>query len=257
MKLQDVSFKKLKLATLFLVISQISYTQAVSSIGFEAGITFSQFPRWHFEDMANTKITDLPLPGPLIGISKKWILSKHFLLTSGLQYQLAGSRYNMFEKAINYSYSENLTINKICIPLNLGLVFNIEKFRPSLFLGIRPDILLSAKRSAFSVSYKSVTNLYKEPLGVSGYKPPKRLLCQLSTGFSFQAGHHLQINVSFNYGNNYYLISTTHYSVATSIPNGTFISYSVTDKTSIASSDYIISIVYFFNRSESKNSKSS
>jgi hypothetical protein len=230
---------KLLLVTAFLVFSQPGFAQNISTLGLELGITFSQFPKWEYQNMANTKITDYPLPGPMIGISDKWELSKHFYVTSGFQYQMAGRIYHIYEKYNNYSSSDNITIHKICIPLDLGFGFKIGKFKPSFYLGLRPNIWLAAKET----DGYSKQDLFQK--GSDGGKPPKRLLCQFSTGFSCPAGRHLQINGNFNYGNNYY--------VTTSWYHGNYSNFPVTLKTSIPSSDYVISAVYYFNGSESKN----
>jgi hypothetical protein len=224
---------RLLLVTAFLVFSQLGFAQHVSTLGLELGITFSQFPKLKDWGNANTISTDNPMPGPLIGISNKWVLSKHFYLTFGFQYQMAGRRYHIYDKVDNYSFSDNLTIHKICIPLDLGFGFKFGKFKPSFYLGLRPNIWLSAKKN--NDGYKQ--NLFQK--GSDDYKPPKRLLCQLSTGFSCPVGHHLQINVNFNYGNNYYVTTSWYHHIKL--------------KTSISSSDYIISLIYYFNRSESKN----
>jgi hypothetical protein len=242
LEFRDIKLSKLKLLAGILVFSQITMAQTVSTFGLELGITFSQFPKWEYQDMANTKITDNPLPGPLIGISKKWILSKHFHFTSGLQYQMAGRRYHIYNKANNYPYFDNLTIHKICIPLDLGFGFKIGRFKPSFYLGLRPNIWLSAKET--DMNYK--WNLFDTIEGTDGYKPPKRLLCQFSTGFSSPIGQHFQIKINFNYGYNYY-VTTSEY-------QGNHSHFTFTQKTSIASSDYIISVVYHFNRSKSRNS---
>jgi hypothetical protein len=250
---QDIKLNQLRLIVIFLVFSQLGFAQSVSTLGLELGITFSQFPKREFQNMANTKITDNPLPGPLIGISKKWVLSKHFYFSSGFQYQMAGKRYHVYEKASNYLYSDNLTIHKICIPLDLEFRFKIGKFKPSFYLGVKPNMLLSAKEyhtypSSDGSKYEEMENLFHKINGVDDYKPPKRLLVQFSTGFSCSAGQHLRINVNFNYGTNYY--------VTTSWYQGNYSHYPVTLKTSIPSSDYIISAVYYFNKSERNNANS-
>jgi Outer membrane protein beta-barrel domain len=255
LKLQHLKLYKPGLVAAFLVFSQIGFAQTVSSFGLEVGISFSQFPRHEVNDFINNgfqKIKINPLIGPLIGISKNWILSKYFHLTSGLQYQMAGRRYHYYTRSQNiYDKSDewkNLTIHKICLPLALGYIFRVGKTKPSIYLGVRPNIWLSAKVLNKYQGYDSHIeireNLFdKIAAYVDDYKPPKRLLCQFSTGLSSPVGQHLQININFNYGHNYY--------VATYSPTGAH--YTITQETSITSSDYIISIVYYFNRSESKS----
>lgn len=242
---QDIKLNKLKLLAGILLFSQITMAQTVSTLGLELGLTFSQFPKrevMDFQNGTNMKININPLIGPLIGISKKWILSKHFNLTTGIQYQMAGRKYHTYEQAYNISSSENLIINKICMPIDLGYGFKIGKIKPSFYIGVRPNIWLSAKRS---YGGEFVENLFAKNYG---YKPPKKLVCQVTTGFSSPIGQHLQIKINFNYGYNYYVTTSTYH--------GNHSHFTITQKTSITSSDYIISAIYYFNIHESKNLKS-
>jgi hypothetical protein len=257
LEFQNIKLNKLKLLAGILVFSQITMAQTVSTLGLELGISFSQFPRHEVYDFQNgrfQKIKINPFIGPLIGISKNWILSRHLRLTSGLQYQIAGRRYHSYERSQNQydksDYWENLTIHKVCMPLILGYVFKVGKIKPSFYLGVRPNGLLSAKEYyAFQnydgSRYEVRENLFHKIDGVDDYKPPKRLLCHVSTGLSSPIGQHLQININFNYGHNYF--------VTTSWYQGNYSHYPIIQKTSIVSSDYIISVVYYFSRSESKN----
>lgn len=256
LEFQDSKLYKLRLAAVFLVFSQIAVAQTVSTLGLELGISFSRFPKHETGVILNNgfyKIKDNPLPGPLIGISKYWNLSKHLQLTSGLQYQIAGTRYHYYQRSGNpYDKNDswiNLTIHKICIPLDLGYGFKIGKIRPYLYLGVRPNIWLSAKEYNGYENYDGIRaggkeNLFDNNFG-SDYKPPKRLVFQYSIGLTTPIGQHIKINLSYNIGHNY---SKDLY-----VYHGNHSNFSYPVKKSIISSDYIISVVYYFNRSESKN----
>lgn len=250
---QNSKLNKLRLFVGILVASQISVAQTVSSYGIELGLSFSQLPVRResiiMQAAVNDKIIVNPLVGPLIGISKNWILSKHFQITSGLEYQMGGKRSYTYDQSTQYFKKteswDNLTIHKICMPVSLGYVFRIGKIKPSFYLGLRPDIWLSAstynKYQNWGVYRETSTNLFTK---IVDYKPPKRLVNQFDMGISTLVGQHIQINVNYNFGYNYYI--TTYWY------RGNYSRVPYPQKTSLANSDYVISMQYNFIRSGSK-----
>jgi hypothetical protein len=268
LEFRNIKLNKLKLLAGILVFSQITMAQTVSTFGLELGISFSQFP-------TNNKITQggiaftsktNPLIGPLFGISKDWTFLKHYNFTSSIQYQMAGTKsyhrdQNLSVGTTGYGESwEKLRIHKICVPLTLGYLFKIGELKSSFYLGVRPNIWLSANvdfkyHDHFSIdsSYGGVPDYYPETVRTNLFsanknkydKPPKRIVFQLVFGFSSSIGQHIRINLCYNIGKNY--------STSTQFIIGMHSSYSYPVKESIISSDYIINVQYIFNRPESKN----
>jgi hypothetical protein len=117
-----------------------------------------------------------------------------------------------------------------------------------IFLGIKPNLLISAKsfeksyHSQWTESIKTNTNLFTEK--TSDYTPPKRIINQLSFGFRTPIGQNLAVNFSYSLGNNYF---TTTYWVHTGMTSMT----PVKVKTQITSSDYLVTLQYNFIKKES------
>ena len=227
----------------------ISQNKLIPSM--EVGLSFSQFPSkntvvtWQISDSTVTKTN--PLTGPLIGISTKFHLTECFKINFGFIYQLTGTK--------TYSYSQStasniypvsffkdwldLKIHKVCIPILLGFEFNFKKIRPVIFIGTKPNFIISAKlheksfHSQWTEPIKTTTNLFSKK---ADYQPPKRIINQLSFGFMIPIGQNLKVSLSYNLGHNHY---TNTYWVR---GNYSQVPYDV--KTSIRSSDYILSVQY-------------
>jgi hypothetical protein len=239
----------LTLLIILLACSQIGMTQPVHIIDLDIGITFSQFPtrgEWtSFHEVG----TD-PLLRPIIGISKEWTLKKHLQLASGLQYQMAGTKYH---ELIFYGQWEEGTfvyykLQKLCFPLTLGYIFKIGTLKPSCYLGVRPNLILSAKMDDISTDTQMGphwSNQHRNDL-FDYYIPPKRFVNQFTLGLSTELGQHIKINLNYNIGHNDYTDFTTN----TFITGAT---HSHIIKTSIPSSDYIISVQYFLNSKKVAN----
>jgi hypothetical protein len=260
LEFQNSKLIKLKLVAGILVFSQITIAQTISTLGLECGISFSQFPKRETQDIQNNgfyKDKINPLAGPVIGVTKYWRLSKHLQFTSGVQYQIAGTREHLYQRSQNpydkYDTWVNLTIQKICVPIDLGYQFSVGKIKPSLYLGVRPNIWLSAKVFSEEKGYDGnrsggTENLFDKRDGYDSYIPPKRLICQYSIGITSPIGQHFRINVSYNIGHNY--------STSTYIYHGMRSSHSYLVKEPIISSDFMICFQYYFNKSRSEVLKS-
>jgi len=134
---------------LLLIPSQFGISQSISSFGLELGITFSQFKTENSISQYGETITTTinPIISPLLGVSKYWPLTKHFQIATGLQYQMAGKRtYSYTDYAATTSYSkewEIIKMHKLSFPITFGYLFKLGKFEPYLYLGVRPNIILS------------------------------------------------------------------------------------------------------------------
>jgi len=244
-------------------LSQTSIAQNVSIFGLELGISFSQFPtKSEWDEIAKSGTIEInPLISPLIGISKEWIIFKHLQITFGAQYQMSGDREYKFTKytwpVINDYYEnwESIKIHKLSIPITLGYTFKINKIKPSIYFGARPNYILSvnqySKHHVHNEPDRPPTtpqdtyseqklNLYKYTF-VSitpyvHYNPPKRLLNQLCLGVSTSIGQNIKINLSYNLG---------HYSYTWDYDYG----YGAfTETIVLPGSDYILSLQYNFTR---------
>jgi len=247
----------LKILLLLLIPSQFGYSQSKSQIGLELGITFSQFKTGNSITQYGETITTTinPVFSPLIAISKDWTLTKHLQIITGLQYQMTGKRsYSYTDYAATTSYIkewETLKMNKICLPITFGYLFNLGKFQPFLYLGVRPNLILNG--SIYSklnelvvdmnsgivnnIDFSNKQNIFDKD---EHFVPPKRIFNQISFGLSNSIGQHIKININYTFGHNSYEnMGYIHRA------NGT--SYLWSERTSIPSCDYVISVLYILN----------
>lgn len=262
---------RLLLLIIFLSFCQISITQNNLSIAFDAGISFPQFPEensWTEGDdyylLFNSKKD--PLIDPLIGISTEWTIFKHLRITSGLQFQRVrtrsytitqvlhkGSFYYDYESLIlGSSYSEDLEdeiLIKLCFPITVGYQFNFDKIKPSIYLGVRPNLYLAG-----NITYNSIF-LYSETLNYTFdrsssfeyeknifgpestyFIPARKFVNQFSFGISTDIGKHFSIYMNYNTGYNYFTDIIVH--------RGNHSTSYTPEKKAISSSDYLVHIVY-------------
>jgi len=247
----------LKILFLLLIPSKIAVSQSKSQIGLELGISFSQFKTGNVISQYGETITTSinPVFSPLIGISKDWTLTKHLQIITGLQYQMTGKRsYNYTYITITSSYIkewETLKMHKLCLPITFGYLFNLGKFQPFLYLGVRPNLILNgnnySKFYEHGVDMNSgiVNNsdfIIKQNIFVKDehFVPPKRIFNQISFGLSNSIGQHIKFNINYTFGHNSYENNGNIYRA-----NGT--SYLWSERTSIPSCDYVISVLYILN----------
>lgn len=227
----------------------------------EFGFNFSQFPsknlvvNWQISDSTETKTN--PLIGPVIGISFKLHLLKNLKMLYGLNYQISGTKTYSYSHWTDphiypssfFKYWQTLKIHKVTLPIALGYEFNLQNIRPMILIGIKPNLFLSAKsfeksyHSQWTESIKTTTNLFTEK--TTNYQPPKRIITQLSFGFITSFGQNLAVNLSYNLGHNYY--TTTYW-----IHSGMTSTTPVKVKTSINSSDYLVTLRYNFIKRKTK-----
>ncbi len=150
--------KTLTILTVLLTASQFGWTQTTFNYGTELGFSFSHFPtvkeRTNMTDLITTETN--PLISPLVGFYGQLTIKKHLQFTTGLQYQMTGTRYHLHRDgriprdasiAPFYYYTqddwENQTFHKLCLSLTVGYTFKIGKaVRPSIFIGLRPNLFL-------------------------------------------------------------------------------------------------------------------
>jgi hypothetical protein len=246
--------KGLVLVYILSIIPQIGISQSLSKFGLEVGISFSQFTVKDYEKpklfwIETSKIS--PLISPLIGISREWKILNHFQFKSGLQFHNTGTRTYLMDKydnGIGYSETwENIRIYKICLPLVFEYLFKIGELQPSVYLGMRPNFIVSGSENS---NYHSHYKIDERDAGFEDeyyedqafLNPHKRLMNQYLIGISTAVGKHFKINLSYNLGHNY---STTEYTY-----HGMYTSHIITEKKTIPSSDYIVSMIYKFNKPE-------
>lgn len=157
---------------ILVLIPQLVFTQTVFSCGPELGLTVTSRNQKNLSFLY-FKDSDLFI-SPMIGISGSVEISKHFTLRPGLQFETVGYRY-----AASEPYEMNIKFNKICIPLIIDISCEIKKIKPSIFIGYRPNLLLSGKY------YDWGTDM---DLFSIGY-PVKRYKGQITTGLSVCLGN--------------------------------------------------------------------
>ena len=248
--------KKLSLIICFLLanLSQISMAQNASIFGLELGMCFSQFPnKSEWNEIAKSGMIEIdPLISPLLGVTKDWIIFKHFQITFGAQYHMSGYRkyeYTEYTWPVINDYFENwekIKIHKFCLPITLGYTFKINKVKPSIYFGMRPNYIFSANK----YSKQHIHNEPDRPSSVPQdeyseenmnlYDYTKRMQNQLCVGISTPVGQNVKINLSYNLGR-------SSYTVVTDWGYG-----AVTETTDLPDSDYVLSIQYNFIRPEGK-----
>jgi hypothetical protein len=237
-------------------------SQSKSQVGIELGIAFSQFKTGNeISQYGETTTTTIkPVISPLIGISKDWPLTKHLRIITGLQFQMTGKRsytYTYFPMTASYSKEwQTIKMHKLCLPVLLGYEFRIGNFKPSLYLGLRPNILLAGSTywkfheivvlspgDENSIDFNESQNVFEKN---EYYIPPKRIFNQFCVGLSMSINQNFKININYNMGHNYY--------TSIFVEHGNYSTYSWREKISIPSSDCVISINYFLPvKKESRN----
>jgi hypothetical protein len=207
-------------------IPQFGISQPISPVGFELGISISQFHTENviYESWETRTAKTNSIISPLIGISKEWLLRNHFQIKTELQYQMAGYKsYCLTDYVITDDYSEDweiLKIHKFCFPLTLGYQFKLYKIKPTLYLGVRPNLIVSGKinRKHHSIITRPDRIDYEDQeydlslFNKDGFylNPPKRIFNQFCFGFSSSIGQRYKIDFNYSIGYNYYeLIHTS------------------------------------------------
>ncbi len=141
---------------------------------------------------------------PLIGISGVLKVSSHMQLSSAFQYETVGFRTQDL-------YPEKIKFHKLIIPFTIGIILGNSKIRPVVFIGYRPNILLSGTWQEGGSPLNpsgTIHNIFNIDFS------PKRYTNQFIIGFSTYFGNNLAFNLSYCAGQSIdfgYPITFTHH----------------------------------------------
>jgi len=261
MATMNMNINKIFIACVLAIIPTFGISQNIIHPYLEFGFNFSQLPSknlvvtWQISD--STETNTYPIIRPVIGISYQLGLMKNFHLQYGLNYQISGTKtfsYSHWTDPHIYPSSffknwQTIKFHKVTLPIVLSFEFNYKNNRPMIYVGTKPNIIISAKlyeksfHSQWTDPIETATNLFSEK---ADYQPPKRIINQLSFGFMIPIGNNLKVNLCYNMGHNYYTktywIQGNHSRVPSYV------------KTSLKSSDFILSLQFKFTKSEKNKS---
>jgi hypothetical protein len=162
---------------LLFTLSLSGFSQSIFRVGVDAGISITS--------RQNVFIGKLPrLLSPQVGISGLLNFpSHHVQLILGIQYEKVGYREGG-------TYPNENVFNKLSIPFTTGIILGNSKIKPVVFIGYRPNILLSGTYQESGVKSNPFNDEY----------PPKRYTNQFITGFSTYFGNNLVLNLSYCVG---------------------------------------------------------
>jgi hypothetical protein len=151
----------------------------------------------------------------LIGLIGDWTFRKHFQFSSGIQYQITGKHSHELDVSSNNSQTEiwrEFKFHKLCIPITIGYLFSVNKVRPSVYCGLRPNIFLYGRLSEKYLDTYWTGHTYT--LGVEKWNPfdrdqvhktARRITNQCLIGISTAIGSHFKFSINYNVGNNKYV----------------------------------------------------
>ncbi len=201
--------------TIFLLVCNVGQSQIDINYKLEAGISFSQLPRSYLStNSRNDKIKEIttPLPGPLLGFHGQLTARKCYQFTIGLQYQMTGKCYHYHRDGNDLLYSanytsdtwENLSFHKLCIPLTIGYNFKTHKINPTIFIGLRPNFILTGRYYyKYKFDHDNNTKDLTREQNFDLFDPnqnAKHFNNQFLLGFSVSTGTHLEFVLNFILG---------------------------------------------------------
>jgi hypothetical protein len=218
--------KPFSILLFLLSIPAFTFAQTALNYGPEIGVSFSCLPQIKKENTTRgqSKIRNLPLPGPMFGFSGILTLNKNIQISLGMQYQISGNRdrYTSARLAIDNQGNatggtdrvemvENLTLHKVCLPLTLGYTFGMLRLKPAFYLGARPNYFLTGKyHSRVIVDFEDNSNdlftetIYNPVSPQQAAVPVSRVNLQLLAGISTQVGKRIRANLSVSRGQHLY-----------------------------------------------------
>ncbi len=158
---------------LLTILSQRLFTQIYFRFGPESGLSVTSKP-------ITPEMKFSQRVSPLVGFNGLLRINNKLIITSGLQYERTGYK----------SEVEAIEFQKLCIPLTVGLSFKILKISPSIFVGYRPNILLSGKKETY---YKTF-DLFSDG------STTERYINQCTLGLSAEVLKALRVNLSCSPG---------------------------------------------------------
>jgi hypothetical protein len=154
---------------------------------------------------------------PIVGLQGKVTYQKHWFAGIDLQYQSLGFDYS--EQREHYFFKGNppirtqqiveertkLAFRTLAIPLSLGYQKSFGAFTPAVFVGLRPDFILSGAYEREVVLYidgQEEGRLDKKlnPMNESEMSSNRSLVWQRFLGASLSFKNKLQLSCSYNWG---------------------------------------------------------
>ena len=175
----------------------------------------------------NEFIGKLPrLLSPQVGISGLLNFpSHHVQLTLGFQYEKVGYREGG-------TYPNENVFNKLSIPITTGIMLGTSRINPVVYIGYRPNILLSGTDQEYGIK----SNPFNAPY------PPKRYTNQFIIGFSTCFVNNFVLNLSYCIGQSIeFGYPTTSYSHAPGGGGTTTIYWN-----QIKNNEFSINLTYLF-----------
>jgi len=175
---------KILLIILFLaILPQLVFTQNNFRFGPELGLSVTAKQKLPYSAMKYTQRVR-----PTFGVSGLLRIKDKFIITSGLQYERAG--YFGESTDPSYTFTESSDFQKLCIPLTIGITFNLLKLFPNIFIGYRPNLLLSGEKVINSKAY----DLFSDG------STTKRYISQFTFGISAEVLKALRVNLNCSAG---------------------------------------------------------
>ena len=133
------------LIVLFLLLSLIGKSQAVSRLGIELGLVSSTSQE--FLSIYGASYSSPSLVSPVIGVKWLYSKSKYFEFSGGLQYEMFGTSFRGNNMSVSpYTCIEKITFHKLCFPVTAGLNVKLgDKLHTIVSAGIRPNLIVSGK----------------------------------------------------------------------------------------------------------------
>lgn len=210
---------------LLITLSLRGFSQINFRVGLDAGIS-----RTYRQNLIIGKLP--PFFSPLFGISGLLNFpSHHVRLTMGFQYEKVGYHEGG-------SYPNENVFNKLSIPITTGLMLGTSKINPVVYIGYRPNILLSGTYQEYGVISNPFNFEY----------PPKRYTNQFIIGFSASLIKNLIFNLSYCAGQSIeFGYSLTHYGHAP----GSISTFNYTNQ--IKNNELLIILTYLFKSNKKTN----
>jgi len=242
-----VKHKILIIIFLLTILSQRVFTQTNFRFGPELGVSLKTRYPTEIYGRSHNSTSQIR---PLIGITGQFNINNHFLFSSGFQYEMIGSYWDTVYTLAQAKEEENLTFQKICIPIKAEFAFNIKKIHPSLFIGFRPNFLVSGNLNIKYVNSSSQKlESDQNPFDPNQFTTPaNRFSGQFTFGLSNTFSKVFKINLICNSGNNIEFYWTRFYS-----PHSTTNTYTKEYRYSLKNSEYAISLIYLFKLHKTSN----
>jgi hypothetical protein len=213
--------KAKKYLLLFVVLVKFGSSQTTFKYGAEFGYAFPKPFEHPYESSINRYRGDLIIvtrtneTSPVFGLAGDLLIEKHLRFSVGAQYQTFGCHYKLYRDGNDLYRKAKYTVNesidqkftKLCFPLTIGYSLKIWKFSPTLFVGLRPNYILTGNYSSTYTSDHDLDSLdYYSSYAFNPFDlketsaPAKRLMVQRVSGVSVFVGKCIKLSYSRNAG---------------------------------------------------------